>query len=249
MENDVLQRVTQLYTQLGLSKSSFAREINLKQMTVNQYLNGERKFSFEFIQAILMRYPELSAEWLLKGEGEIEVFAVTSNADPNSVLEIIVSVMIDDELDEDSYATITCTVGGEIVQKARLRYHNGNGAEGENGLMEATTDSEYVDDELLELPDALFEYIDDNLNPYVQKLEDEQDPYSSEGGSSIVADFPCEWCGKYGVSLDDSFYKVGYCCYCGSENSINVCAKCGRLYSVYDGDEHFCNGCMEKQNE
>lgn len=71
MENDVLQRVTQLYTQLGLSKSSFAREINLKQMTVNQYLNGERKFSFEFIQAILMRYPELSAEWLLKGEGEM----------------------------------------------------------------------------------------------------------------------------------------------------------------------------------
>ena len=71
MENDVLQRVTRLYTQLGLSKSSFAREINLKQMTVNQYLNGERKFSFEFVQAILKRYPELSAEWLIKGEGDM----------------------------------------------------------------------------------------------------------------------------------------------------------------------------------
>ena len=40
-------------------------------MTVNQYLNGERKFSFEFVQAILKRYPELSAEWLIKGEGDM----------------------------------------------------------------------------------------------------------------------------------------------------------------------------------
>lgn len=45
--------------------------IGMPQVTVNQYLNQERKFSFEFIDAILNAFDGLSAEWLIKGEGEM----------------------------------------------------------------------------------------------------------------------------------------------------------------------------------
>lgn len=71
MENDVLQRVTALYKSQNLTKRSFARMIGMPQVTVNQYLNQERKFSFEFIDAILNAFDGLSAEWLIKGEGEM----------------------------------------------------------------------------------------------------------------------------------------------------------------------------------
>ena len=71
MESDVLQRVTQLYKSQNLTKRSFARAIGMPQVTVNQYLNKERRFSFEFIGAILNAYSNLSAEWLIKGEGEM----------------------------------------------------------------------------------------------------------------------------------------------------------------------------------
>jgi phage repressor protein C with HTH and peptisase S24 domain len=45
--------------------------IGMPQVTVNQYLNQERKFSFEFIDAILNAFDGLSAQWLIKGEGEM----------------------------------------------------------------------------------------------------------------------------------------------------------------------------------
>lgn len=71
MENVVLQRIKVLCDSKGLNKASLARAINMPHMTVNQYMNGERKFSFEFVQAILNTYDDLSAEWLIKGEGDM----------------------------------------------------------------------------------------------------------------------------------------------------------------------------------
>lgn len=54
------------------------------------------------------------------------------------------------------------------------------------------------------------------LNPYPEILEVLS--CENKGAVQFVADFPCEQCGKYGVSIDETFLTVGRCCYCGYEN-------------------------------
>lgn len=49
--------------------SVFARTLGMEQVTVNNYILGKRKMSLEFICNILKSFPQISAEWLLRGEG------------------------------------------------------------------------------------------------------------------------------------------------------------------------------------
>lgn len=53
----------------------------------------------------------------------------------------------------------------------------------------------------------------ESLSPYPEKL----DALSYENNSVVqfVADFPCEQCEKFGVSIHEDFLPVGRCCYCG----------------------------------
>lgn len=48
-----------------------ARLIGAEQSTVNNYLIGKRKPSLEFCEKILAAFPDISAEWLLRGEGSM----------------------------------------------------------------------------------------------------------------------------------------------------------------------------------
>lgn len=71
MENFTLQRIKQFLDSEKLSVNAFAKGIEMNQATVNNYFVCSRKLSFEFIDAILEHYPNLSAEWLLRGVGEM----------------------------------------------------------------------------------------------------------------------------------------------------------------------------------
>ena len=69
----VLGRIKQIISANELSVSAFAKSIGLAQVTVNNYILGKRKISFELIDAIAKNYPNISLEWLLRGEGEMYV--------------------------------------------------------------------------------------------------------------------------------------------------------------------------------
>lgn len=69
MESIIIQRIRQLLEARGESINAFAAAINMKQTTVNNYFLGKRSPSFELIDSILASIPELSAEWLLRGNG------------------------------------------------------------------------------------------------------------------------------------------------------------------------------------
>lgn len=71
MKTSVLQRVSQLITHYKLSKNAFANKINMEQTTVNNQLIGERGISIDLIMNVLSAFPEISSEWLLRGEGEM----------------------------------------------------------------------------------------------------------------------------------------------------------------------------------
>lgn len=48
--------------------SAFSKLIGIHQVTLNNYLLGKRKLSLEVIEAILKTFPDVSAEWLLRGD-------------------------------------------------------------------------------------------------------------------------------------------------------------------------------------
>lgn len=116
-------------------------------------------------------------------------------------LRIIVTAecVIDDALGEDSTCHIVAkNYAGEEVCKAELHFHNGDGCEGEEGLIDATDDTVYDSSELDDFKDELFSAIDD-LNPYPAK--EDAYVYENKGEASYTAGFPCEQCGEYAYLL------------------------------------------------
>lgn len=171
-------------------------------------------------------------------------FTVTSPVMEDSSLRVDVfsEYVIDDELGEDSTCTIECKDGtGKTICSAEIHFHNGNGYEGEEGLMEADEDSEYDTSELEELREELFEYIDEKLNPYPGKLD--AYVYENKGDNAWTADFACSQCGKFGVSINEEFLPIGRCCYCGWDNELEKCDRCGQLVDVDVLENVLCPSC------
>lgn len=71
MENLVLNRLNEFRLAEKLSINAFSKAIGMEQRTVNNYFLGNRKLSFELIDKTLAAFPNLSAEWLLRGEGNM----------------------------------------------------------------------------------------------------------------------------------------------------------------------------------
>lgn len=171
-------------------------------------------------------------------------FTVTSPVmeDGSLRVDVVVEYSIDDELGEDSICTIMCKDGiGEIICSAGIYFHNGNGYEGDEGLMEASEDSKYDTSELTNFEEQLFEYIDEKLNPYPAKLD--VHVYENKGDNDWTGDFACEQCGKTGVSINEKFLPVGRCCYCGWDNELEKCERCGAMVSSDDIEDGLCSSC------
>lgn len=67
----MIERIRYLIAESGLSERAFAIQCGLAQNTLNRQLSGKREISLSVVGAILCTYPGVSAEWLLRGEGEM----------------------------------------------------------------------------------------------------------------------------------------------------------------------------------
>lgn len=171
-------------------------------------------------------------------------FTVTSPVleDGSLRVDVVANYIIDDDLGVDSVCKIECRDGeGKTICSAEISFRNGNGHEGEEGLMEADEDSEYDTSELEELREELFEYIDEKLNPYPEKLD--AYVYENKGDNAWIADFACSQCGKFGVSINEDFLPIGRCCYCGWDNELEKCDRCGQLVDVDTLEDGLCPSC------
>jgi len=65
----MIYRINQLMESTGLNPTAFAAKIGVQQMTLWGQLHGKRKLSLDTVIAIVNSYPQLSTEWLLRGEG------------------------------------------------------------------------------------------------------------------------------------------------------------------------------------
>jgi transcriptional regulator with XRE-family HTH domain len=66
-----IDRIKMLIKKRAKSERDFALKIGMKQATLNLYVLGKSKLSLEAVDLILKAFPDISAEWLLRGEGNM----------------------------------------------------------------------------------------------------------------------------------------------------------------------------------
>lgn len=65
------ERLKAVIAYSGLSDTSFAKRIGVQQMTLWRQINGARKVSLETILSVADSFPEIDANWLLRGKGSM----------------------------------------------------------------------------------------------------------------------------------------------------------------------------------
>ncbi len=64
-------RINEIRDYYRLSNRKFAEAVGGRPAGTNNYLNGTREPSLDFVDKILSTYVDISAEWLLRGEGSM----------------------------------------------------------------------------------------------------------------------------------------------------------------------------------
>jgi transcriptional regulator with XRE-family HTH domain len=65
----VENRIKALLKAKNINASKLADEIGIQRSSMSHVLNGRNKPSLDFIQKILETYPDINAEWLIRGTG------------------------------------------------------------------------------------------------------------------------------------------------------------------------------------
>lgn len=71
MTEQIKQRIYKFQNDIGLTVAGLAKKIGMPQPTVNNYFLGNRDISLKLVVGILNAFPTLSADWLLRGVGEM----------------------------------------------------------------------------------------------------------------------------------------------------------------------------------
>lgn len=71
MKMGIIDRLHIFIKYLKYSDREFAIKCGIAQNTMSYYLNDQRKPSYEAVEKILATFPDLSAEWLTRGNGEM----------------------------------------------------------------------------------------------------------------------------------------------------------------------------------
>lgn len=129
MKNDVLQRIKQMYEINASSEREFANRIGVNPKTLNQQFKGERSISLDSILAILSSFEDISAEWLLRGSGEMlkdtqsPPSAANSDTEPKfSTTSAMYETLIKDrdEQIEELKAEVNKLIGENNVMREQL---------------------------------------------------------------------------------------------------------------------------------
>lgn len=120
---DVVIRIKEYMDSKNLSGTSFARELGMSSVSVNQYLSGKRKVSLEFISAILDYDDKLSAEWITRGRGEMYSSPTNSNESESKTLRELadakIQLLVKEGVIKELKDVIIGRNGGEIPDERK----------------------------------------------------------------------------------------------------------------------------------
>lgn len=94
----MVSRIKKIIDYYGVSDRAFAIKCGLNQPTLFNQLNGLRQVSLPVVIAILNNCEDISAEWMMRGEGEMLKSSITSTereriAKLNAVVETLQDVI------------------------------------------------------------------------------------------------------------------------------------------------------------
>lgn len=69
MEVTIYQRVKLVLEDKSISVNALSKQINVAQATLNPQLRGDRTLAANIVEKILTAFPDVSAEWLMRGIG------------------------------------------------------------------------------------------------------------------------------------------------------------------------------------
>lgn len=69
MEVTIYQRVKLILEDKSISVNALYKQINVAQATLNPQLRGDRTLAANIVEKILTAFPDVSAEWLMRGIG------------------------------------------------------------------------------------------------------------------------------------------------------------------------------------
>lgn len=86
--NVVSDKIKQVLEEKRYSVRQFSQSVGMNATTIGRQLKGEQAMSLALIAGVLNLFPDLSAEWLLRGRGEMYLDAqgVMEEPDPNESL-------------------------------------------------------------------------------------------------------------------------------------------------------------------
>lgn len=118
----MVNRVKCLINEKARSVREFAEKIGVKQVTLNQQISGDRKLSLDIVFSILNSFPDISAEWLLRGKGNMynteNSIPDIKTGDMQSVYETVVRDK--DEQIEKLKAEINQLIGENSIMREQL---------------------------------------------------------------------------------------------------------------------------------
>lgn len=69
MEVTIYQRIMLILENKQVSVNALSKLVDMSQTTLNTQLKGERALSANVVAKVLVAYPDVSAEWLMRGIG------------------------------------------------------------------------------------------------------------------------------------------------------------------------------------
>lgn len=91
---EIISRIKEYIDYRKISVRAYAKEIGMSPQTIGQYLNGKRSVSLEFVYNILKADDKLSAEWLIRGRGDM--YKIDSNEYAKELAAIKVRTLAQD---------------------------------------------------------------------------------------------------------------------------------------------------------
>lgn len=107
----MIRRLKELIEAVGLTERNFAHKCGIAQNTMSYYLSEKRKPSYLAVEKILNAFPDVSAEWLTRGNGDM--FLAENQVDTNSaermnkLIDTIATLQEVINSKNDSIATLT----------------------------------------------------------------------------------------------------------------------------------------------
>lgn len=118
----MVNRVKYLINEKARSVREFAEKIGVKQVTLNQQISGDRKLSLDIVFSILNSFPDISAEWLLRGKGNMynteNSMPDIKTSDMQNIYETVVRDK--DEQIEKMKAEINQLIGENSIMREQL---------------------------------------------------------------------------------------------------------------------------------